>query len=139
MKKIILAVLSAGMLLAACNSKKEDKKAVDAYQKVTMTVEEMEKKDPVRFLDVAGNDRKNILGQTVIRGSISNKARIVSYRDIEIKLMFYSKTGALLEEDRETIYETIAPGEHKSFKSKYFAAKGTDSVAMRVTGARIRD
>ena len=61
---------------------------------------------------------------------------MVSYKDIDIKLSFYSKTGTLLEEDHEIVYETIHPGYNANFKSKYFTPKGTDSVAMHVVGAK---
>lgn len=136
MKKIIIHAFLCGSLFTACKSGNEEKKTEDTYKKVTLTVEEMEKKEPIRFLSVTGGNRRNILGQTVIKGTIKNNAKIVAFKDVEIKLSFYSKTGALLEEDKETIFENIPPGESKNFKSKYFAAKGTDSVAMKVTGAK---
>ena len=77
-----------------------------------------------------------MIRQTVVKGNIVKNAIMVSFKDIDIKLYFYSKTGALLEEDHEMIYETIAPSDSKSFKSKFFAAKGTDSVAVKVVSAR---
>jgi len=35
------------------------------------------------------------------------------------------------------IYETIAPGGISNFKTKYFAPKGTDSVAMKIVAAKV--
>jgi hypothetical protein len=58
---------------------------------------------------------------------------------VDIKLDFYSKTGTLLETDKETVYEIIAPGQSKNFKTKYFATKGTDSVALMVLSAKIAE
>ena len=37
----------------------------------------------------------------VIRGSVTNKASVASYKDVDVKLSFYSKTGALLEADKK--------------------------------------
>jgi hypothetical protein len=71
-----------------------------------------------------------------VRGEVKNNAKIVTYKDVDIKLSFYSKTGAILEEDHETIYETIAPGATVKFKSKYFTPKGSDSVGFRVVEAK---
>ena len=136
MKKILLLCGIAAFFLTACNSKADDKKATDNYEKGKLAVEEAEKKHPERFLTVGGNDKRNLLGQTVIKGTIINNAKMVSFKDVDIKLSFYSKTGALLEEDHEVIYETVGPGESKHFKSKYFAAKGTGSVAMKVISAK---
>ena len=77
-----------------------------------------------------------MIGQTVVIAHVTNKATVCTYKDIEIKLSFYSKTGALLEEDHETVYQSIHPGGSASFKSKYFAPKGTDSVGLTVIRAK---
>lgn len=137
MKKTGAIFIFSIVLFSACNNKADDKKAVDNYEKGKSTVAEIEQKNPERFLQVNGHDKKNLIGQTVIKGNITNNAKMVSFKDIDIKLSFYSKTGALLEEDHEVIYETIAPGENKNFKTKYYAAKGTDSVAMKVISAKV--
>ncbi len=136
--KIILSIFSATLLLISCggNSKEANATAEKNYEKTKETLEQTEQKNPTRFLTVAGDKKKNLLGQTVVRGQITNKAKIVTYKDVDIKLSFYSKTGALLEEDHETIYENIAPGNSVKFKSKYFTPKGTDSVAFKVETAK---
>jgi len=134
MKMMIIAILGT-LILSSCGSGKGEDSKTDLYQKGKMNVAEIEAKSPERFLAVMAKDKKNLLRQTVIKGSIKNNAKIVSYKDVELRLRFYSKTGVLLEENHETVYEVIAPGESTSFKSKYFAAKGTDSVALSVVKA----
>jgi hypothetical protein len=96
-----------------------------------------EQKDPSLFINVTGHDKKNLLGQTVVKGSIHNSATVAIFKDVDIKLSFYSKTKALLETDKETIFEQLSPGQSKDFKTKYFAPKGTDSVALEVLGAKV--
>lgn len=132
----ITCLIMAMVLQTGCQGKKDGKGHKDAYEQSRESMEEIEKKSPARFLTVSGSSHRNLLGQTVVKGTVKSKATVVSYRDIELKLSFYSKTGALLEEDRETIYETIAPGKEEDFKSKYFAPKGTDSVALKVVSAK---
>lgn len=125
------------LFLAACTSSEEKKEArQDKYEDSKMSLEEIEKKTPTEFLTVAGTDKKNILGQTVVKGKIHNHAKMVAYKDVDVKLFFYSKTGTLLQEDKETVYETVAPGTTVAFKSKYFSPKGTDSIAMKVLAAK---
>ena len=136
MKKTTILAVTIILFLLACKGKQYDKKTTDNYEKGKLTIEEIEKKNPERFLSVSGNDKRNLIGQRVIKGTIINSAKMVSFKDVDIKLSFYSKTGALLEEDHEVIYETIAPGESNNFKTKYFAAKGTDSVGMKVISAK---
>ena len=83
-----------------------------------------------------GSDKKNLIGQTVIRGKINNKATVASFKDVDVELSFFSKTGALLQRDHEVVYETVTPGNSISFKTKTRAPVGTDSVAMIIYGAK---
>lgn len=137
MKKLLPLIISICTFFMSCTSAEEKSEArKDKYEDSKLSLEEIEKKTPTDFLSVAGTDKKNVLGQTVVRGKIHNKAKMVSFKDVDVKLKFYSKTGTLLQEDQETIYETIAPGATVSFKSKYFSPKGTDSIALSVLSAR---
>jgi hypothetical protein len=123
--------------LSACNNEhKYEIKSKDKYENGKETLADTERKNADRFLLVKGKDKKNLIGQTVIKGTIFNNAKIVTYKDISIKLSFYSKTGALLEEDQEVVYESVEPGGSKGFKSKYFTPRGTDSVVFKVVSAK---
>lgn len=131
-----ILLLFCTILFAACANENKYEISGDKYEKTKASLEEIERENPGRFLTVSGGSKKNLLRQTVINGKITNNAKTVSYKDINIKLRFFSKTGALLEEDEETIFETIHPGSTEEFKTKYFAPKGTDSVSLTVLGAK---
>ena len=121
----------------ACENKNDyDIKTGKNYENNKLSLQKTEQQSPTVFLSVKGERKKNILGQSIIKGQIVNRAKIVSYKDIDVKLSFYSKTGALLEEDHEVLYETIAPGGLKKFKSKYFTPKDTDSVSLKIISAK---
>lgn len=135
MKRLFACSLLALTLLACKNNTGEKKFDNASYETVKETLAEKEKKNPARFLVVNNRDRKNLIGQTVVIGTLTNKASICWYRDVELKLSFYSKTGVKLDEGLETVYENIAPGKSVKFKTKYFAPKGTDSVAIMITKA----
>jgi len=142
MKQAAAALAFLSIIAAACNS--SDKKITEAkdkekYEQTKESLADTEKKNPAQFLSVSGHDRHNLIGQTVIKGTLVNNAKVASYKDVNIELAFYSKTGTLLEKDNETVYEVIAPGESNNFKTKYFAPKGTDSVALKVTSAKSSD
>ena len=137
MKRSFACLLILTIVFSACSSdESKDKKIADKYENTKVSLEEIEKKSPEKFISVKGTDKKNLLGQTVVKGKVQNNAKMAIFKDIDVKLFFYSKTGVLLQEDQEMIYETVAPGESKSFKSKYFAPKGTDSIGMRVVSAK---
>ncbi len=137
MKKVSAIVLLSSVIFISCNSSdKKDSNAKDKYEQTKETLEETEKKNPARFLTVSGHDKRNLIGQTVVKGTLTNNGKVVKYKDVNVELAFYSKTGALLEKDIETVYETIAPGASENFKTKYYAPKGTDSIALKVVSAK---
>lgn len=140
MKNSFLFLLLCTSLLFSCNSESaREQAAKESYEASKNNLLKKEQEDPRSFLSVNGNNRKNFFGQTVVKGTISNKATIAAFKDITLKLSFYSKTKALLETDKETIYEVVDPGESKSFKTKYFAPRRTDSVALEILGAKLID
>jgi hypothetical protein len=136
MKKYFSLVIFAAILLFACNENDSSKEKKERYEVTKKELLSKEQKDPTAFISISGHNKKNIVGQTVVRGTLTNKASVASFKDVEIKLTFYSKTKALLETDKETIFEILEPGESKDFKTKYFAPKGTDSVGLQVLGAK---
>jgi hypothetical protein len=138
MKKIAGIALVPLLSLLACNNNVTETVSDKAnYKKATETLLEKEKKNPIAFLKVNSHDKHNLLGQIVIKGSIDNNAKVCSYKDVQLQLSFFSKTGTLLEKSNETIYDVIAPGKSVDFKTKYFAPKGTDSVGIKVLAAKI--
>jgi hypothetical protein len=136
MKISLAIILLSSLFLFACNSDNPAKEK-ESYNATKNSLLQKEEKNPADFIIVKGNSRKNIVGQTVVKGTLINKAKIATYKDVNIQLDFYSKTKALLETDKETIYQILNPGETNDFKTKYFAPKGTDSVGLKVLNAKV--
>ncbi len=137
MKKHFGLIILAAILLVGCNQNDSSEQKKESYELTKKELLSKEQKDPTAFISISGNKKKNIVGQTVVRGTLTNQASIAVFTDVDIKLSFYSKTKALLETDKETIFEILEPGESKDFKTKYFAPKGTDSVGLQVLGAKV--
>ena len=139
MKKFIFLIFTASALLFSCSSDTatKEKTEKESYQLTKDELLKKEQKTPQDFLTVSGHNKKNLVGQTVVKGTLINKASVAVFKDVDVKLSFYSKTRALLETDKETIFETLDPGESKDFKTKYFAPKGTDSVGLEVLSAKV--
>jgi len=139
MKKLLSLLIIACFLITACNSKAEKEIAEkEDYKKAEETLLEKEKKNPLNFLSVTSRDKHNLIGQTVVKGTITSRAKVCVYNDVAIELSFFSKTGTLLMKSEETVYETIEPGKSASFKTKDYAPKGTDSVAIKITAAKTK-
>ncbi len=124
MKVATVLFFTFSIIFISCSSdSKKSETEKESYEKTKESMKAKEEKRPSDFLFVAGHDKKNLLGQTVINGTLVNKASVAIFKDIDLKLSFYSKTNALLETDKETIFEVLHPGESKDFKTKYFAPK----------------
>lgn len=132
MRKIFYLLI---VFLAFSCTEMNSKKNIDTYEKKKESLEEIEMKNPKRFLSVLSTDRKNLIGQRVIKGTIKNNATVCWYKDVELKISFYSKTKLLLEENKEVFYEIIAAGREQHFKTKYFTPKGTDNVSIEIIKA----
>ena len=138
MKNILLLIITL-ITFSACSSKaSKETKEKDSYEKAKESLEVRERKNPLSFITVSSKDKHNLIGQTVIKGSINNNAKVCTYKDVQLELSFFSKTGVLLEKDSETVYEIIEPGKSADFKTKYFAPKGTDSVGIKVVSAKVK-
>jgi hypothetical protein len=132
--KISLYIFTSILLLTACGGGQKD--ADKNYENSKESIEQIEQKNPVKFITVEGEKKKNLIGQTVVNADVHNNAKMVTYKDVDVKISFYSKTGTVLEEDHETVYENIAPGTSVHFKSKFFTPKGTDSISFKVVEAK---
>ena len=96
MNKIPTLILLLSALLISCQSKvKTEATEKDNYEKAKESLKEKEKKNPTAFLKVTGKDKHNLIGQTVIKGSVANAAKVCVYKDVELELSFFSKTGVL--------------------------------------------
>jgi hypothetical protein len=139
MKSYLLLSIVFSVIVFSCSEDEVQKKSTEqeSYKITKESLLKKEIKSPQSFLFVGGHDKRNMLGQTVVKGILTNKATVAVFKDVDIKLSFYSKTRALLETDKETVFEVLQPGESKNFKTKYFAPKGTDSVALEVLGAKV--
>jgi hypothetical protein len=130
-------ILIAATILTACNAgTKTAEKEKASYEKAKETMAEKEAKNPAGFITASCRDRGNLIGQTVIKITLNSKATVAKYKDIEVELSFFSKTGALLQKDVTTIYKTLAPGETVTEKEKQYTPKQTDSIGLKILSAK---
>lgn len=71
----------------------------------------------------------------VMEGTISSKATLASFKDVEISVTGYSKTKSKVGTWKETVYEIIRPGRSKSFKIKMMLPKSVKSVGLDIHNA----
>jgi hypothetical protein len=138
MKKLFGLIVIVSVLFTACKSKAEKETVEkDVYEKAKESLEEREKKNPVSFITVSSKDKHNLIGQTVVKGNVSNNAKVCTYKDIELEFSFFSKTGVFLQKELKTIYDIIPSGKTVDFKEKMWVNKDADSMAIKVVRAKV--
>ena len=130
----VLTVLSLAII--GCNSgSTTGYDSGQSYLETKMKLEDKEKQNPTSFLSTDGTYRKNLMGEWVLEGSISNSATVATYKDVILKVNFYSKTNTYLGSENEAIYEYFPPGKSKKFKIKTYGYKGTKTIGWNIFGA----
>ncbi len=134
MKRLLVFVLLlATVVFYSCKNTGTTEEQAYAQQKENLAKKEI--KNPVNFLLVIGDDRRNLFGQTVVKGTITNKATVTTYKNIRVKMLFYTKAGALVANHEDVYDKSLPAGQSMKFKARYGTPKGTDSVALSVMSA----
>lgn len=137
MKQLLLLTILV-IILAACGQK--DNKNFDQknYEQTKQTLAANEKGNSLLFLSVTGSDKRRwLFGTTIYRGSIHNKATVIAYKNVRIKLLYFNSEGKQTANHEEEFEAVINPGDNYNFKAKYQTPKGTDSVAAFIMRAKV--
>ena len=120
----------------------------DAYktaEQVEYDLKTIEARSPSKYLELNTNieniltkgglfKRKQVDGQ-VISGEISNKATAATFKDVVVRLRFYSKTGTQIDVKDFVIYEKYAPGSTIPFEYRIDIPAATSSYGAEILSA----
>jgi hypothetical protein len=88
-----------------------------SYQEKVMTVEEIERADPARFLSADGTYNMNFWEDKFkVHGVVKNSATVANYKDVVVEIIYYSGTNTELDRDRYTIYDYFPAHSEKNFE-----------------------
>lgn len=111
---------------------------VETYEQKILTVEEIEMSDPLKFLSADARYETNFWGNKIkIHGKINNSATVVSYKDVVVRITYYTKTKTELGTHEHTLYEIFTPTSSKNFELKIDNFKDVDSISVEVIKAEI--
>lgn len=94
-----------------------------------------EQQSPTSYLQSQATMRENLIGETVLEGTISNSSTLANFKDIVLNVTWLSKTDTELKTDQFSVYEFIEAGKSVSFKIKTYAPSATDRVKIEVFSA----
>lgn len=108
----------------------------ETYRKKKMTIEQIEKSEPIHFLDVSGNYKESFWGTKInVSGKIVNRATVATYKDAVVRVIYYSKTKTVLGSKDYVIYELFPPNSTKSFELKIENYKDVNSIGLDIVNA----
>ncbi len=106
------------------------------YQQKIMTVEEIERSQPTKFLNASGTYRENFWGDKFkIKCTIVNKATVAKFKDAVVRVTYYSKTKTALGSKDYTIYEAFPPNSEKTVDLKIENYKDVSTLGWDVVKA----
>lgn len=111
----------------------------NTYEEKVMTVEEIEKADPTKFLNADGTYGENFWGTKLkVHGIIKNTATVATYKDAVVRITYYSKTKTNLGNKEYTIYDFFPPTSEKNFELKIENYKDVNSIGWDVVSASVK-
>lgn len=79
-----------------------------SYQERVMTVEEIERADPSRFLEASGTWNTNFWGNRLkIHGTVTSSATVAKFKDVRIRVRYLSATETVLGTDDYVLYDFV--------------------------------
>ena len=128
----IIPFMFLWLVLGACNSSTQPSAK---YEEKKATLGDMERDSPQKFLKISGSSHGNLVNQTVVQGEIINKATLVTYKHITIRITFLDNEGAVIQKQKEVIDDEVKPGSIDDFKIKTEHVKGVNSVTLEIVDA----
>tara|TARA_R110002072_G_scaffold20671_25_gene74742 strand:+ start:5634 stop:6296 length:663 start_codon:yes stop_codon:yes gene_type:complete len=107
-----------------------------SYIEQKMTIEETENSDPLRFLSVEGNYNKSFWGtEFKLKGKVTNRATIADYKDLVMRITYYSQTKSVIGTKDYTIYQVFQPNRVTEFQLDVENYKDVKSIGLDIVGA----
>ncbi len=106
------------------------------YEEKVMTVEEIERSQPAKFLIADGKYKENIWGNKIkVNGVITNTATVASYKDAVVRVTYFTKTKTELGSKDYKIYEHFPPHSTIKFDLKIENYKDVNTIGWEVIQA----
>lgn len=133
---VALVALIGGLAFFKGNASGDGSSSTSTYQEKVMSVEEMERAEPTKFLSASASYKENFWGNKLkVQGTITNSATAVTFKDAVIRITYYSKTNTALGSTENTIYEALPPTSNVNFEFKVDNYKDVASLGVEIISA----
>ena len=132
---IIIVIINVQMKKGAGSTSPDSQ----SYKEKVMSVEEIERSQPAKFLTASGNYNENFWGDKFkVHGVITNKATVAAYKDAVVRVTYYSKTKTVLATKEYTIYENFPPHSEVKFELKIDNYQNVSTIGWDVIQAKAK-
>ncbi|WP_339890233.1 DUF4339 domain-containing protein [uncultured Flavobacterium sp.] len=132
---VLIVYLGAALIINAIN---ENSSNESSYVESVMTIEQIEAQSPLDYLNASGTYNENFFGDAIkVNGIVTNSATMTTYKDITIRVDYYSKTKTLLNSEEYMLYEFYSPNSTKEFKLKVKNYNNVASLGWEVVNASV--
>ncbi|MFZ2285087.1 MAG: DUF4339 domain-containing protein [Lutibacter sp.] len=132
---ITIGVIGAYAIINVVFSSNADSNPSNYYEQ-KLTIEETENSDPLRFLSVEGNYNESFWGtEFKLKGKVTNQASIADYKDLVLRITYYSKTKSAIGTKDYTIYQIFPPNQETLFNLDVVNYEDVESIGLDIVGA----
>lgn len=119
----------------------EEKRKQEEYNNRPEVIREKllqkEQLNPLNYLSARYSlDYKVFSGNDVIKGTIYNSATLATFKDIEVKILCYSKTKSLIKAYSHVVYDYVYPNNSKNFNVQLKSPNGTKTIGIEIINAK---
>ena len=148
MKTNVYTLIIATALMTSCNSGSgttdgSDSPPVEVQktpEQLRAELKQQEQAAPNDYLSADGTYRENIWGDKLkIKCNLHNKATLASFKDIVVRVTFYTKTDTELSAKEYTIYEIVKANSDKEVNMKIDTYKDVAKIGWTVVSATALD
>ena len=108
----------------------------ESYFEKKMNIEQIENSEPLRFLTADGDYSESFWGTKInVNGKVTNRATTANYKDVVVKVTYFSKTKTVLKTKDYALYEIFPPNSVKAFKLRIDNYKDVNSIGLEVISA----
>jgi hypothetical protein len=98
--------------------------------------EDTEHVNPGDYLTAEGKYWKNLIDQWVVEGTIMNTASHTNYKDVVLRVNFYSETESLIESKDFVLYKFFPYGDSQDYKLKMEYPHGAKSCGVEAVDGK---
>lgn len=140
----ILALIAAAFLIIKLQKPEANTAAFQEASRIVKTAArsngERSKKEvanPTRYVKVKTSWRKNLIGETVLEGTLQNTAPIYNFKDPILLVTWLSKTNSVMGTSRYPLYEYLEAGRTIPFKMKAKAPSKFADITVSIESVAV--